>query len=483
MPTTRQSSRLLAALLLLFVSLSASPAFAQRDVLLPVQGLLTDDSGVPLDATVSIRFSLYSDATQATPLWSELQTVIVEDGLFTAYLGGVTGMNSDLFAQNAGVYFAMRVADDAESDRLPLAFAPYAAYAEHANDAQTLQGKQPSELVTALPAASVTFDDSQANLQANNAQLALVRLAARLDALEADNTALRARLQTVETEQQGLSGLTTSVAQLQTQVMTTSQTVNTFNNRINTLEGTATTLNNRVGATESGLSSLTMRVATNEGAITTLGNTTTALNTRVSAAETLNTTQTTRLNTLDGQVGGLTTRVSALETKTQSMSATSDQVTFSNVNVRIVSGSGATEGASNGRGNLIIGYNEARASGSLKTGSHNLVLGRLNNYTSHGSIIGGVSNDVTAPFASVLSGDSNKATGTGAVIVSGLSNTASSARAVVVGGWRNTASGLDSAVLGGDSNTAQVSDATVGGGQNQTNSTSARFRAQGTLVP
>ena len=202
-----------------------------------------------------------------------------------------------------------------------------------------------------------------------------------------------------------------------------------------------------------------------------------------SAIETVNANQTSNLNTLNGQVSGLTTRVGAVETKTQSMSATSDLVTFSNVNVRIVSGTGTTEGAVNGRGNLILGYNEARGSGSLKTGSHNLVLGRFNNYTSYGSIIGGVSNDATASYASVISGDTNRATLSGSVIISGLSNTTTASRAVVVGGWRNNASGLDSVVLGGDSNTTQSSDATIGGGQGQTNATNARFRAQGTLVP
>lgn len=44
-------------------------------------------------------------------------------------------------------------------------------------------------------------------------------------------------------------------------------------------------------------------------------------------------------------------------------------VEFSGVNVQVVSGSGSTDGAINGRGNLIVGHDEGPGS---KTGSHNL---------------------------------------------------------------------------------------------------------------
>ena len=52
-----------------------------------------------------------------------------------------------------------------------------------------------------------------------------------------------------------------------------------------------------------------------------------------------------------------------------------DTIRFSGVNVQIVDGSGNTSGAVNGRGNLIVGYNELRGSGDVRTGSHNIVVG------------------------------------------------------------------------------------------------------------
>lgn len=190
-----------------------------------------------------------------------------------------------------------------------------------------------------------------------------------------------------------------------------------------------------------------------------------------------------QVSALQGQLGAANNAIDTLQTKTAALTATGTDLFIEGVNLHVRSGSGSTIGAVNGRGNLIIGYNEASASGSARTGSHNLVMGRLNSYESYGGIVGGVSNRISGSFASVLSGDSNVASASGGVIVSGLQNTVSGTRSVVISGWRNNAGGLDSAVLGGDSNVTQVSDSTVAGGQSQTANANARMRAQGTVVP
>ena len=52
---------------------------------------------------------------------------------------------------------------------------------------------------------------------------------------------------------------------------------------------------------------------------------------------------------------------------------TSNSILFTGANLYVQSGSGATDGAVNGLGNLIVGYNEA--SDETRVGSHNLVLG------------------------------------------------------------------------------------------------------------
>src|SRR5919204_3281661 len=57
-------------------------------------------------------------------------------------------------------------------------------------------------------------------------------------------------------------------------------------------------------------------------------------------------------------------------------------VQFAAVNVQIVSGSGATDAAVNGKGNLVIGYDENPAS-RPQTGSHDLILGERNAWTGY----------------------------------------------------------------------------------------------------
>ena len=60
-------------------------------------------------------------------------------------------------------------------------------------------------------------------------------------------------------------------------------------------------------------------------------------------------------------------------------------IQFSGVNLQVINGS-KSESVSNGTGNLIIGYDEAPGT---QTGSHNLLLGTGNSYTSYGGIIAG----------------------------------------------------------------------------------------------
>ncbi len=152
------------------------------------------------------------------------------------------------------------------------------------------------------------------------------------------------------------------------------------------------------------------------------------------------------------------TRIAALETKTASMSTLNDAdgnatVRFTNVNVQIVSGSGGTEGAVNGRGNLIVGYNENDGF-RTHTGSHNIVTGLNQTYSSYGGLVLGVYSTVSGPFASVTGGQGNTARGISSSVSGGNDNVASGSLSSVSGGGRNTASGAGAAVSGGFTRTA-----------------------------
>lgn len=171
-----------------------------------------------------------------------------------------------------------------------------------------------------------------------------------------------------------------------------------------------------------------------------------------------------RLSTLEGV--NAASRLSALETKTASMTTVTvdgeSVVRFSGVNLQVVSGSGSTDGAVNGTGNLIIGYNES--SSDDRTGSHNLVVGGLHSFSSHSGIVVGQDSRISAPYASVSGGRYNEATAIGATVSGGVTNDATSQYATVSGGTENVANGQYSVVSGGYQNLAPGFIATVSGG-------------------
>ena len=168
-------------------------------------------------------------------------------------------------------------------------------------------------------------------------------------------------------------------------------------------------------------------------------------------------------------------------------------VRLTGVNLQIVNGTNSTESI-NGAGNLIVGYDEANTNtrivcslatdanaGSLnteakclgaggtvairqKTGSHNLVMGSQNSYSSAGGIVAGRGNFITELYASNLGGTENLAAGRFSVNIAGQGNHSTDTGAAILGGANNTASGSNSSVSGGSANKANIVGATVSGG-------------------
>ena len=190
---------------------------------------------------------------------------------------------------------------------------------------------------------------------------------------------------------------------------------------------------------------------------------------------------------LETRVASLESEVAALKALLLNVTRTGNDIRFNGVNVHVNNGTGTTTGTVNGLGNLIVGYNETRASGNVRSGSHNLVVGQQNNYSSFGGIVAGMTNTVSGVFATVTGGSGNVASGGYSSVSGGGANTASGAAASVSGGslneaygdWasvsggeNNTASGLRSSVTGGYQNTASYTDAWAGGGYGNTASES-----------
>jgi hypothetical protein len=138
-------------------------------------------------------------------------------------------------------------------------------------------------------------------------------------------------------------------------------------------------------------------------------------------------------------------------------------IQLSGVNLQLVNGEGKTESV-NGAGNLVIGYNENPLARE-QSGSHDLILGERQLFTSYGDILAGHNNSTTAPFASVTAGEHNAASGSGASVSGGIFGTASAPASSVSGGLGNSATAYGASVSGGRESDAAGAEANwIGGG-------------------
>jgi len=173
-----------------------------------------------------------------------------------------------------------------------------------------------------------------------------------------------------------------------------------------------------------------------------------------------------KVNSQQTTINSQQTAINTLSAKLQYVTTTGHDMTLTG-NLHVISGAGATNASVNGLGNIIIGYNELQSgSGAVnkRTGSHCLILGTQNNYTSYGGIVAGQGNTIGGSYAGITGGFSNTAVGAYSSIAGGYGNTANGSYANIAGGRINLASGSWSSVSGGYGNTASATYAAVGGG-------------------
>jgi hypothetical protein len=181
-----------------------------------------------------------------------------------------------------------------------------------------------------------------------------------------------------------------------------------------------------------------------------------------------------RVEVLEGQVAqlaGLVESVQRFDLLSEVFYRDAEgDVVVDNANLRVINGLGRTHGETNGKGNIVVGYDEERDGDYPKTGSHNLVVGPRHAYTGVGGVVFGRDNAVDGEANSVLGGSGNAATDvngdytSASTVVGGSRNVASGAKAVVVGGFYNEAETAASVVLGGSNNAAKYEYNVVLGG-------------------
>jgi hypothetical protein len=128
---------------------------------------------------------------------------------------------------------------------------------------------------------------------------------------------------------------------------------------------------------------------------------------------------------------------------------TGPNIVFHGANVHVVSGSGVTADSNSGLGNLIVGYCEPGLYAGMRHGSHNLVIGSGNSFTSYGGFVAGVNNVVESPGSSCLGGNFNVISGPYSVCIGGIQNTAGGQESVVGGGFNLRTTGFQSTLLDG----------------------------------
>ena len=135
-PQRRDTSR--PGLLALLAATLVSTAAAAEESHLVVEGMLRDQSGVPIDDggnPFTLIFSLYATQGSASALWTEsLNTIPIRKGYFQARLGSLAGsaLPVTLFEANPTLWLGVKVAGQTEFQRTALETDPYAFRARSA---------------------------------------------------------------------------------------------------------------------------------------------------------------------------------------------------------------------------------------------------------------------------------------------------------------------------------------------------------------
>jgi hypothetical protein len=158
--------RLLALATVSLALLGPRVAHADAPAVVPIQGILSDSEGAPLDGNVAVTLALYDAPTDGAVLHTETMTLSVDRGFFTAYLGTLNAIDLALFRDVGTIYLGITVGGDPEmTPRLEVGTVPFAAFAQHAGDARTLQGLTPDDFasdwsdITGIPADIADGDD------------------------------------------------------------------------------------------------------------------------------------------------------------------------------------------------------------------------------------------------------------------------------------------------------------------------------------
>jgi hypothetical protein len=151
--------------------LLTSTAHAESPARIPLSGYLTTATGAAIDGEVEVSFTLYAAPSGGDGvIFTETRTVSAKDGRFAVQLGdGETPMDLSLFRDVDGLWLGISVDGDREmSPRIAMTSVPYAAHAQTAMDARTLDGLDVEAFMRVgdidLPGLRTELDDLNAKI-------------------------------------------------------------------------------------------------------------------------------------------------------------------------------------------------------------------------------------------------------------------------------------------------------------------------------
>jgi hypothetical protein len=130
-----------------------SVANAEVPHLINYQGRLTDSSGKPLEGTHNLTFRIYDAETAGNLLWQETQSVLIQKGIFSVLLGGVTNLDLSF---DKPYWLEIKVNNEVMSQRQRITSVGYAIRAEKAEEVKGITNFFPASgnvgIGTASPA-------------------------------------------------------------------------------------------------------------------------------------------------------------------------------------------------------------------------------------------------------------------------------------------------------------------------------------------
>lgn len=419
------------------VLLASSLSLAMVPERISYEGRLADVSGVAVNGTVDITFSLYAQPDAAASEWSEMvPNVEVTDGAFSVELGAIEPFTPGLF--DGPRWLGIAVAPDGEMN--PRIALTSSAYALEAKDAETLEGFNAQALDQSLHAQNTSSNPHNVLVEHTGAQAALDALQATVDGLVAD---LATANQTIAALQMAL--VDEEAARIAANG-TLTDSVNGLSNDLAELGGDVDGIEANSVLALDGKLRLTNDTALFEG-----------VNVQVVSGS----------GATDGEVNGLGNVIVGYNRNEHGGKCLFDDGRYESVSEFMCDfppsfGTFVTE---------------------IRSGSHNLVVGDQHMYTRFGGLVagfdnsivgvrasvsGGVSNTTSGPEASVSGGEKNLASGPQSSVSAGTDNTASGLQSSVTGGFSNRATGNHSSVSGGHGNSARHNATSVSGGSSNT---------------